>query len=390
MEVEALRNSPIGGVTAISGIDPGTGQHFDHYAYLPDSLPETVELSQRTWTAVANAMASLGSLRQACAQLPNPGLLIRPALAKEALSTSALEGTFGTLPEVLEARLPQSEPHTPEVREIRAYETMAEAAFQWIEDRPITIGMLSSMQQILADASRTASRDPGQVREHQVIIGPEHCSVFDARFIPPPPGIVLNSELDQWQRWINEDHDLPVIVRAAMAHYQFETLHPFGDGNGRVGRLVILLQLLRDGVLTAPGLTISPWFLQRRNQYQDHLLNLSFTGDWNPWVFFFCQALDNQASAHVKVAQQLLDWCSVLRAELLRRNFGGVIVEIAGDLIEWPVVTNPYVMNKYGVSAPTAKHATDRLVELGALQEFGQRHPRTFGARAVMELVESL
>ena len=390
MDVEALRDSPIGGLVDIDGVDPGTSRPFDHFAFVPAPLPEVVDLTQQTWSQVVNAMGSLGRLVQACAQLPNPRLLIRPALVKEALSTSALEGTYGTLSDVLEARLPESARQTPETREIRAYEMVAEQAFQWVEDRPITVGMLSSLQKLLADASRVPSRDPGQVRQHQVIIGPEHGSVFDARFIPPPPGILLETGLDDWQRWINEDHGLPVIVRAALAHYQFESLHPFGDGNGRIGRLVVLLQLLREGVLATPALTISPWFLQRRELYQNHLLAVSRTGDWNPWVSFFCQALDTQCAAHVDVAQKLLDWSNGLRADLHARGWGGVIVEVANDLIEWPIVTNPWIMSKYGVSAPTAKHATDRLVEIQALQPTVHGYPRRFGAAEVMDLVDSL
>jgi Fic family protein len=251
--------------------------------------------------------------------------------------------------------------------------------------------MLTALQKILADGSVKPPRDPGRVREHQVIIGPERCTVYNARFVPPPPGELLRSGLDDWQRWINADHDLPVIVRAALGHYQFECLHPFGDGNGRVGRLVVILQLLQEGSLCAPSLTISPWLLERRDEYQDHLLAISRTGDWNPWVQFFCQALQDQCEAHVAVAQQLLDWMNLVRLELHERRWGGVILKIAEDLIEWPIVTNRWAIDKYGVSAPTAKSAVDRLVQIEVLHEMtGRTYRRVFGAQKVMDLVESL
>jgi len=136
-----------------------------------------------------------------CAQLPNPQLLIAPSLAKEAQATSALEGTYGALPDVVEARLPGFEPKRPEIREIHAYERMARHAFQWVHDRHITIGMLCDLQRVLAEASRHPSRDPGRVRRDQVRIGAEDCTVYDARFIPPPASDHLAAGLDAWQEW---------------------------------------------------------------------------------------------------------------------------------------------------------------------------------------------
>lgn len=392
MDIATLQASPIGRLVDIRCVDPKTGQEVEYFAYVPEPLPDIVDLSQSTWTAAASAMEALGKLAQACSQLPNPRLLIAPALWREAIATSALEGTYGTLPEVLEARLPQFKPPSPEVREIGAYERMAEMAFSWVGERSVTISMLCQLQEVLAESSTKPVVDPGRVREHQVIIGPDkHCSIYDARFVPAPPTDLLRAGLDDWQQWILEDHSLPIVVRAALAHYQFETLHPFGDGNGRVGRLVIILQLLRAGTLKAPALTISPWLLARRDEYQDHLLNVSRTGDWNPWIQFFCDAITAQCGTHVAVTATLLEWVTNLRRELQERRWGGVISKIAENLIDWPVITTRSVMEEYGVSNPTAKSAIDRLVTLDAIQEMtGGSYARVWGARAVMDAVESL
>lgn len=390
MDADSLRGSPAGSLVRIRGNDPRFGD-YDHFAFVPQPLPPRLELATRTWNAVARATGSLGRLEQACCQLPNPRLLIAPALAKEAVSTSALEGTYGTLPDVLEARLPHFQPRSPAVTEIYAYEQMAELAFRWVGDRPITVGLLCDLQLTLAKASQKPTRDPGQVRTHQVIIGPEDGSVYDARFIPPPPGDHLQAGLDAWQRWVNSDDDLPPIVRAALAHYQFETLHPFGDGNGRVGRLVILLQLLRDGALPEPALTISPWLLKRRIQYQDHLLAVSRTGDWNPWVEFLSTAVHEQCDAHVRVAQELFEWITKVRHQLNDRRWGGVIVRLADDLINWPIITSRFAKDKYGISGPTAKSAIDRLLEIGVIEEItGKNYGRVYAAQDVIRLVESL
>lgn len=391
MDVEALSVSPVGQLVPIEGHDE-LGKEFSYYAFLPDPLPNTLNLEPGTWTLVAAASEALGRLHQACAPLPNPGLLIAPALAKEAVDTSALEGTYGALADVLEARLSDAKPRSAEVAEIRAYEQAAHHGFAWVRDRPITISMLSDLQGILAAESKDPQRDPGEVRHHQVVIGPKHSSVYEARYIPPPPDDRLRAGLSQWQDWLESpDVVLPPALKAAMAHYQFESLHPFGDGNGRIGRLVVVLQLLRSGTISEPAITISPWLRKRREAYQGHLLAVSQTGNWNPWVTFFCEALCEQAKAHVAVVESLMTWLASVRQILAEKHWTGTVVSIVEDLVDWPVINSAFVQQKYGVSAPTANSAIDRLVQIDVLEELtGKSYNRVFGATTVMAAVERL
>lgn len=390
MDLEALRASPVGQLVPISGTDELL-RTYSYFAFVPDPLPEAPDLTARTWAAVAEASAALAALKQACSLLPNPRLLIAPALAREAVDTSALEGTYAALPDVLEARLSQAKPASPEVAEIRAYERIAHFGFEWVKERPITVSLLCDLQGELANDSREVPRDPGRVRQHQVLIGPKDCSIYDARYIPPPEDDRLASGLEAWQAWVNADSFLPAPLRCAMAHYQFESLHPFGDGNGRLGRLVILLQLLRSGTLTEPAMTLSPWLLRRRSEYQDHLLRLSQTGNWNPWVTFFCQALTAQAQSSVAVVGELMRWLGASRQLLNERHWSGVVATVLENLIDWPIITMPFVAEKYNVSAPTAKSVVDRLVEVGILRELtGRSYRRVFGASDVLRAVESM
>ena len=392
MDLDSLRNSPIGQLVPIEGVDARLGA-FSYWAYIPDPLPDHPKISQATWKAVSDASRALGRLHQACIQLPNPRLLIVPTLVREAMDTSALEGTFGALSEVLEARLPgQHSLISPETREIRAYEDMADQGFEWIKERPLTIPMLCDLQGILARGSRRITRDPGKMREHQVFVGPDNAErISDARYVPPPADDRLRAGLDAWQAWIQTDHDLPVVLRAAMAHYQFEALHPFGDGNGRVGRLAVVLQLLLDGAIEHPAITVSHWFLRRRSEYQDGLLRVSQTGDWDNWVRFFCKAICEQSERSVQAAQALLDWLEEVRRKLSDRHWSGFIQTLAIDLIEWPVITMMFAADKYKVSVPTSKNAIDRLVSIDVLEELtGRPYKRSFGARDVMRIVESM
>lgn len=390
MDVDLLRNSPVGQLIPIEGSD-ARGKPFSHFAFLPDNLPDTLQLQPKTWTAVAAATGALGRLQQACAPLPNPRLLIAPALAREAVDTSALEGTYGALADVLEARLSESRQTSPEVAEIRAYERAANIGFDSVKDRAISVALLSDLQGILAEKSQEKQRDPGKVREHQVVIGPKHGSIYDARYIPPPPGDQLRAGLDHWQAWMREDHPMPPVLQAALAHYQFETLHPFGDGNGRIGRLVIVLQLLRTEALSEPAITVSPWFRRKREAYQDHLLHVSRTGEWDQWVTFFCDAICAQADAAVNVIGELTNWLATVRAELNTRHWSGTVLNICEALIDWPVINARFVQDTHEVSAPTAKSAIDRLVELDVLVEMtGKSYGRVYGAAAVMSIVEGM
>lgn len=390
MDLEGLGSSPIGQLVPITGQDDRL-RDYDYYAFVPDRLPDEVSLGAPTWNRVAQATEALGRLHQACVTLPNPRLLIAPALAREAVDTSALEGTYGALADVLEARLTETAPKSPEVAEIHAYERIAHKAFDWVRERPVTLAMLSDLQGELAGESTNPSRDPGRVRQHQVVIGPKGGTIYDARYIPPPPDDRLKNGLEQWQDWLEGDLPLPAPVRAAMAHYQFESLHPFGDGNGRLGRLVIVLQLMRAGSLSEPALTISPWLRARRDEYQAHLLTVSTSGDWNGWIEFFCTAICEQARKSVEVVNQLNTWLAAARQQLIERHWTGVIANVLEDLIDWPVVKAPWVQKRFSVSAPTANGAIQRLVELEILEEMtGKTYGRMYGAPGVIRAVDSL
>ena len=214
MRVDRLRESPVGQLVKLVGTDPHDGTYFSHWAFLPNELPADLPLDRRTWWLITQAHEALGRLRQVSAQLPNPRLLLVPALSQEAVATSALEGTFAPLAEVMEARLPQfASTLSGDVNEILGYERMAEQAFEWISERPITVGMLADLQGVLMESAKEVPRDPGRVRRHQVLIGPKGCRVEDARFVPVPPGDQLAAGLEAWQRWINSENDLSSVVR---------------------------------------------------------------------------------------------------------------------------------------------------------------------------------
>jgi cell filamentation protein, protein adenylyltransferase len=388
VQVERFQTSPIGRLVPIQGHDARLGRDYDHFAYVPDPLPQGIILAQSTYSLLSEADRALGGLDAKTELLPNPRLLVRPALTKEAVATSALEGTYAPLSDVLEADYIKAATPSSEVREIRNYIMAATRGLELIATRPICVSMLSELQRILVQGTRGDSYDSGQLRERQVCIGDEGLGIEDSRFVPPPQGELLSSGMDDWEKWINSDIDIPLLVKAAVGHYQFETLHPFSDGNGRLGRLVITLQIMQAGALKYPILNLSTWLEPRRTQYIDHLLDVSATGDFDPWVAFFAQAVKARADAASEAISKLLAIRQEFTDDLRRAGCRGSVVTLAGDLIGFPVLDVPEARDLLGVSYQAANSAVGRLVEFGILRQVSRGgYGRVFRCERVFEVI---
>jgi Fic family protein len=390
VEVERFRNSPIGRVVPISGSDGRFGETYEHWAFVPKALLNEVELSPSARDVVFEAALALGRLDQAGRQIPNPVLLRRPTLRREAQSTSALEGTYAPLSDVFGAE-DGGGAKTPELREILNYVAAAEYAYQWVRDRGrITRDLICDLHALLMSGSELDVAQAGMVRNIQVVIG-SGGRVQDARFVPVPPGPNLEAGFTDLLDWIDRPRERSVqaVVDSALAHYQFETLHPFHDGNGRIGRLLIVLQLLSAGVLGEPLLAVSPWFEARRAQYQDELQHMSMTGDVDRWVSFFCEGIRAQAQATVEKITDLLAFQEEAILTVRETGRHSVAVDIAGDLVERPVLNVANTASRYQVSFVSANKAVAKLVDVGLLAEItGRGHDRVFRCDRVLRILE--
>lgn len=390
-----LSSSPIGHTTPISGFDPRFGEEYETQAFVPADLPSCVDLPGSVWLAVSSAMAELGRLDAAASLVPNPTLVTRIATRREAIGTSALEGTYADLTDLFAAEvLPRSEQEAaPNVREVMNYTRAADGAYAWIQDRPITTGLISSMQAEIVRGTDSDGPEAGTVRKTQVFIGAKNKRVAEARFVPPPPGPQLANLYERWLEWITDPEpvgQMQLLVRVALAHYQFETIHPYTDGNGRLGRLVAVLQLLREGALRAPVLSLSPWLNDHADEYRDHLLIVSRTGDWAPWVEFLAQAVAMEARAgHDRI----------MRLLALRRELGDTVrsalprarlaVEITDDLIAFPIVTVAAAHARYGRTNQANRNAVASLVDLGILEPYGTAtYDRLYWNRRVFQVID--
>lgn len=389
MDVEKLRESPIGRLVPISGYDARFGEHYDYFAYVPEPLPAELDLGAATYAAVIDAAAAMARADQSASLLPNPVLLARPATRREAVSTSALEGTYAALSDVFEADFLDADELTSSVSEVRNYVTAAERAYELIErGQPISIRMLEDLQRELLRGTASDGPHAGSVRTTQVFIGVSNRRVDSARFVPPPADHRLKDGLEAWQSWIRESgSSLPTIIRVAAAHYQFETLHPFHDGNGRLGRLVVALQLMSAGDLRYPVLNISPWLEQNRTEYQDGLLRVSQTGDWNPWICFISAAVHAEALEVIARVDKLLALRESFQVAL--QGSKGVSLKIADDLIGYPMITASLAAKLHEVSYQAANTAIAKLVERGILrQRTAGRYDRIFQCDAVLAALE--
>jgi Fic family protein len=388
---ERFQKSPIGSLVPISGHDPRYDEPFTHWAYVPDPLPETLVLTSHTWTIVAEAMQALGRLDQVGDPTFHKALIRRSALRREAHSTSTIEGTVAPLSLVLEIDPHDTAKKSKEIVEIMNYVSTAEYAYEHVNERPITFQLLNELHKLLVSHTASDGTDTGKVRSQQVVIGSPTGRVVDARFVPHPPGPDLEIQLRSWLEWVNQERtDMPPVVAAALAHYQFETIHPFNDGNGRLGRLLVVLQLVRLKVLREPLLTISPWFEERRDQYQDELLHLSATGDFDRWVRFFSMAVRDQAIESSNKIEKLIKYEEVVRIRCRAHNVRGVAWTVALMLIERPYMTSTWIQKHFAISAPAANAVLAKLVNIGILRETtGGNYRRLFVADEILQIIES-
>lgn len=388
MDPDDFRDSPLGSLLRIGGVDGRTEEPYEAFAFLPHPLPDTIELTPATWTTVAQTEADLARLDQAARHIPEPGLVRQSTLRREAQSTSALEGTFAPFEDVLASDIEERADLSLEMREVLNYIVTATQAFEWIEERPITVGMLGGLQRLLVAGTPSELGDAGGIRDRQVYIGERDAPIEQARYVPPPPGDQLTAGLERWVAWLAEPRtEMPTIVQAALAHHQFEALHPFSDGNGRIGRLVIVLQLMRIGVLRDPLLVVSPWFESRRERYHDELLALVRGGDWDRWVNFFATGVGASAVSTRERVDALLAWREQALEKIRSAGISGIAERVAGELIGAPTVRAGQIAARHGITHQGAIRALRRLADLDIVSERARNGRVAFTANAVVDLL---
>jgi Fic family protein len=387
MDLERFEKSSIGRLDPVIVLDGETT--YSHAAFVPFPLPDKLDLDQRAWGAVTAAAAAVARLDGAARRLQNPYVLVRPSLTEEAVSTSALEGTYAAFEDVLQADFLDSSEVSAQTVEVRNYITAAEHGLELIKELAICQRLAREVHRPLMRDARGDYAEAGEFRTRQNWIGPRRGTpITESLFVPPPAGTILDQGLTAWEEWVNRDNGLSTLVKVALGHYQFETLHPFIDGNGRVGRLLAILTLIESGDLEVPLLNISPYLEQRRDEYVDHLRVVSETGDFEPWIVFFSEAVRSQAERALTKADRLIEVNAQMAAKLHAAGVRGVAHRIAEGLVGGPVITATRAAELYGVSFQAANNGISRLVEQGILREItGRPYDRLFTAPQIIQII---
>ncbi len=361
------------------------GRH-GYVAYFPEPIPRAVELPTSTVMVLADAEAALGQLAAVGGLLPNPDLLVRPYLLREAVSSTRIEGTRATIGEVLDADAAGTSPGV-DIEEVVNYVEAMHWGVARLDELPISSRLLREMHKRLMAGVRGRDLAPGEFRATQNWIGPPGSTIESAPFVPPPPS-ELPALLSDWERFAHEDLEMPLLVQNALLHAQFETIHPFLDGNGRLGRLMLVFFLVVHERLPAPLLYLSSYLERNRDAYYAALQTLREAGNALPWIDLFLASVKTEAADAVGRARQIVE----LRDRYLEAaaSLGTANAVALVDLIcQNPVVTTRSIESRLGVSRPTALRLLRRMEERGVLseQEPGARGQRRYVATGLMEVV---
>lgn len=356
-------------------------------AFFPNPLPPEITWDQAAVSKLSAADRVLGRLGGEARRLPNPHLFIRPFIKREAVFSSRIEGTQATLGDLLAVEAGANVERSPDdLREVGNYVAALEHGLRRLSDLPISLRLVREMHEILMSGVRGEHATPGEFRRTQNWIGTPGCTLREASFVPPPPD-TLNECLGDWERFIHET-ELPVLLIAALMHYQFEAIHPFLDGNGRIGRLLITLLLCERNALPGPFLYLSAFFEATRRDYYERLNTVSSEGDWHGWFDYFLNAVMRQSEDALSRAERI----NVLLEEW-KSKVSGMMPKAAYQLVQ-SLAANPYVTprgveKELQVSFNTANKAIKVLENEGILTQLGDaKRDRVYRAETVLAILE--
>ena len=357
-------------------------------AFHPNPLPPPLNWTPALATALADASMLVGRLAGEGRRLPNPHVLIRPFIRREAVLSSRIEGTQATLGELLAAEAGAWVDRSPDdLREVGNYVTALEHGLKRLESLPLSLRLVRELHENLMTGVRGGHATPGEFRRSQNWIGRPGETLAQAKYVPPPPD-VLGEHLSAWEKFLHE-RMLPPLVHVALAHYQFEAIHPFLDGNGRVGRLLITLQLCERNILPAPLLYLSAFFEATRADYYAGLRGVSENGDWEGWVQYFLNGVARQSEDALSRAERLNQLLTRWRDHLA----GQAGTKVALQLLEM-IVTNPFLTPRgaeesLDLAYNTVMRAIGQLEKLKVLTEISAaKRDRVYCAKALLNILE--
>lgn len=353
-------------------VDNLTGE-ATYQSFKPNPLPPVPEilLDEEIVKLVVDANRQLAKLDTASQLISNADLFISMYVRKEALISSQIEGTQCTLDDVLDPEVDMNA--NLDVSDVVNYVKATQYAIQRLENLPLCCRLMKEVHEKLMEGVRGQDKTPGEFRHSQNWIGPANCSLKDARYIPPNVQD-MEEAMSDLERYMNENVEYDPLIRAALIHYQFETIHPFLDGNGRIGRLLILLYLMEQKVLSKPVIYISYFLKKNQVEYYDRISEVRRSGNFEQWIKFFLEAVSKAATDSLESIRQLsiLHDKNIARLPISNRkkdNLRAVFEYIE----QYPIIDIKRTAKELGISYNTAATVVKKLVELGILQETTNR-----------------
>lgn len=367
--------------------EPGNKHAFTYY--LPKPIPRDLELSTDVILALSEADASLGNLQGLGALITDPSLLIGPYLRREALASSRIEGTQASLSEVFQSEV-DVYAQNDDTLEVTRYLQATQQAYELAERLPLTQRLILQVHKTLIQGVRGEEKLPGEFRRSPVWVGQAGATPETASFVPPLPKH-LAELLGDWERFVNADgNQLPALLQAALMHYQFETIHPFLDGNGRIGRLLINLVLMQRGRMPYPLLYLSNYFESHRDEYYDRLQSVRERAEMNEWLLFFLQAVKAQAEDAIARARRLVSIREQYRSLAMQERSS--LPRLVDIIVNNPFVTTKHISTALDLTNQGAKNLIKNAEARGWLTSLGtkgQGGRELWIASEVFEIIEA-
>lgn len=366
-----------------------TKQPQGYEAFIPEPLPPQppVEFDTEMLGHLSAADLALGRLDGVIQTVPNADLFVAMYIRREAVLSSQIEGTQSTLDDLLAADLEPNTPGLPnDVEEVINYVRAMNYGLDRLSSLPLSTRLIREIHAELLRTGRGALRSPGEFRKDQNWIGPDNAPIQRATFVPPPVPD-MHRALGDFERFLHREKELPALIHVGLAHAQFETIHPFTDGNGRVGRLLITFLLAHRGVLHRPLLYLSHYLRGNRAEYYDRLMAVRIRGDWEGWLRFFLVGVSETATEACATAQSILDLRDRHR-ELIGQTAGVNGLRLHDLLFDRPLVNVNLVKDSLGVSFATANGLVKAFEDIGLLSEItGGRRGRIFSYDSYLALL---
>lgn len=360
-----------------------------YLACVPTPLPPQLEWGQSTVQLLSAADRALGRLAGVGQTLLNPHLLIGPFTRREAVLSSRIEGTQASLSDLLlfEAN-PDADQAAPDVQEVANYVRAMEHGLERRKTLPMSLRLIREMHKKLMRGVRGHERTPGEFRTSQNWIGPPGCLLAQATYVPAPPEALMDV-LSEFERFLHAPSDLPPLVRLSLIHYQFEAIHPFLDGNGRIGRLLISILLCIEGVLPLPLLYLSAFFERNRDEYYQGLRRVTEQAAWTEWIEFFLRGVAEQATDALSRAEKLVAMRERYRTKVQTPRSSALLQALIDQLFARPSITTAGAAESLGITVAAAQRNIDRLVRVGVLREAtGRRRGRIWVAHEIRRALE--